>query len=227
MSNVVDRAQRLGITSTLTAHPSLALGTKEVSVLELTAAYIPFAKHGMSSTTHAILKIEADDGTVLYEYAAPEPTRLIEEDVAKEMTHLMYQVVYRGTGKAASLGARSAAGKTGTSQDWRDAWFVGYTSDYVTGVWVGNDDNSPTDHVVGGGLPAGIWRDVMLQAHSGMKVTQMAGAIPARDTHNLEEFQDFLEELSRDLRRIDARDRYFSRRPSDEPKKKRKIFPWD
>lgn len=228
VENVIERAIRLGITSPLSANPSLALGTKEVSVLELTSAYIPFAKNGMSATPHAVLRIETDLGETLYEFEAPETSRLIEEDVSEAMTHLMYQVIYRGTGKAAELGSRPAAGKTGTSQDWRDAWFVGYTADYVTGVWVGNDDNSPTQRVVGGGLPAQIWHDLMASAHRDIAVVQMRGAVPARDTHNVAEFKEFLNALSGDLRRVESNDRFFSRKRSEKPKSdKRRIFPWD
>ncbi|TNE57619.1 MAG: penicillin-binding protein 1A [Alphaproteobacteria bacterium] len=228
LDNVVERAERLGIAPPIETVPSLALGTKEVSVLELTSAYVPFANKGMSTDTHAITRIETDTGKVLFDYSAPEVRRLIDPKVDEAMTHLMYQVIYRGTGKNASLGSRPAAGKTGTSQDWRDGWFVGYTADYVTGVWVGNDDNSPTNHVVGGGLPARMWREIMLAANKDEKIVQMAGAVPARDTHNLEQFKTLMMSMSRDLRDVDASDRYFSRKRSEKPKKeKSKVFPWD
>jgi penicillin-binding protein 1A len=194
----------------------------------MTAAYVPFAKNGMSATLHSVLEITSESGEQLYAYEPPVQERLIEEDMAEAMTHLMYQVIYRGTGKRANLGDRPAAGKTGTSQDWRDAWFIGYTANYVTGIWVGNDDNTPTDHVVGGGLPAMIWKDFMTLAHDGYQVAAMPGAVPARDVHNVQEFKEFLSALSSQLRRVDANDRLWSRSRRDKPpKKKRKFFPWD
>ncbi len=226
--NVVERAQRLGIESPLAAHPSIALGTAEVNLLELTSAYSTFANNGLSHPTYSILSIQTEDGVVLYEHQEQEAERVIDEDTAEAMTHLMYQVIYRGTGQAASLGDRPAAGKTGTSQEWRDAWFVGYTSDYVTGVWVGNDDATPTNRVVGGRLPAQIWRQIMTAAHADLQVVELPGAYPARDTHKMDEFVTFMNDLSRQFRRVDARSRRWTRDADDSPpKKKRKVFPWD
>lgn len=135
----------------------------------------------------------------------------------------MYQVIYRGTGTKASLGNRPAAGKTGTSQDWRDAWFVGYTQNYVTGVWIGNDDATPTNHASGGSLPAVIWKDIMIGAHQGFRVKQMPGAVPAHDGERVRDFVSFLETLTDDFRQIENE----SRRSSKKKKKKKTYsFPW-
>lgn len=222
--NVIERAKRLGVKSPLYANPSLALGTEEVNLLELTAAYIPFATSGFSADSHAILKIETEEGEVLYEYKKPDRERIIEKTVATDMNHLMYQVIHKGTGKRASLGNRPAAGKTGTSQDWRDAWFVGYTPNLVTGVWVGNDDASPMNRVVGGSVPAQIWKAFMLPAHQGKRVVQIPGGYPALDTAEAGELRDFLESLGNRFDKA-ATSRY-RKRSTAGPGKKRKLFPW-
>ena len=101
------------------------------------------------------------------------------KEVAKDMNHLLYQVMHTGTGQGASLGRRQAAGKTGTTNDWRDAWFVGYTPQITAGVWVGNDDYRPMEKITGGAIPAAIWRDFMISAHQGLPMARIDGAYPA------------------------------------------------
>ena len=172
-ANVVATAHRLGIQSDLDELPSIALGASEVNLLELTSAYIPFETGGARYEPYAITQIRAEDGTVLYTREAPEPEFVMDAGLAGEMTDMMYQVVENGTGAAADLGRREAAGKTGTTQDWRDAWFIGFTANYVTGVWVGNDDDSSMDHVTGGNIPAQIWQDYMSDAHEGLPLTDL------------------------------------------------------
>jgi penicillin-binding protein 1A len=107
------------------------------------------------------------NGKEIYQRRAPTPVRVISEDINRDMTAMLYGVVANGTGGYASLHGREAAGKTGTTQDSHDAWFVGFTTDYVAAAWVGNDDSSPTRGVTGGTLPAYIWRDTMLAAEQG------------------------------------------------------------
>lgn len=160
---VVQAARRLGITSPLKTDPSLALGVHEVSPLELTAAYAVFANGGMGVTPYAILSIEDRNGNVLYRYR-PVEERVIAPKVAENMYNLLHAVVAWGTGKAAKLPNGGGAGKTGTSQDNRDAWFVGYDAGLIAGVWMGNDDFSPMKHVAGGGLPTRFWRNFMIEA---------------------------------------------------------------
>src|SRR5476649_46903 len=165
--NVVAAARRLGITSPLEANASLALGTSEVTPLELTAAYAAFANGGYRVSPYLITQVDIGGKTV-YQRHAPQPARVIAQSVNRDLTAMLYGVILNGTGGYASLHGREAAGKTGTTQDSHDAWFVGFTTDYVAAAWVGNDDSSPTRGVTGGTLPAYIWRDAMLAAEQGL-----------------------------------------------------------
>ena len=176
-------AQRLGVSSELRPELSLALGTSEVNLLELTGAFATLANSGNGVWPHGITEIRDRTGAVLYKRSASGATPLIEPGMVAGMHDLLGAVIEWGTGKSAALG-RPAAGKTGTSQDHRDAWFVGYTADLVTGVWMGNDDNSPMKNVTGGSIPARLWRDVMVKAHAGLppRPLPLAGTIRlARD----------------------------------------------
>ncbi|MFO1187006.1 MAG: PBP1A family penicillin-binding protein [Alphaproteobacteria bacterium] len=177
---VADVAQRMGIRSPLQPDPSIALGTKEVNLLELAGAYAGFPNLGLKTEPYTVRKIVTKSGAVLFEYQPPEEReRAIDEQVAGTITSMLNRVVERGTGRAARLpGGRPAAGKTGTSSDWRDAWFMGFTGQLVTGVWVGNDDNSQMDHVTGGSIPARIWQDFMTKAHAGLPVLPLPGLRP-------------------------------------------------
>jgi len=165
-------AQRLGITSPLGHDLSLALGTSEVTPLELTAAYAGIANGGRPVIPYAILEIRDNRGTELYKRhgstAAGLPV-VAGQDAVSQLTGMMTGVLAYGTGKAARLD-RPAAGKTGTSSDYRDAWFVGFTADLVSGVWLGNDNNDEMKKVTGGGLPARLWHDFMMEAHAGLPV---------------------------------------------------------
>ena len=118
------------------------------------------------------------------------------------MNHLLYQVMLNGTGAGASLGRRDAAGKTGTTNDWRDAWFVGYTPQLVAGVWVGNDAYTPMEKVTGGAIPARIWRDFMIAAHQGLAVASLDGAYPAVSYASEPVLLDFYADVSRGLMRV-------------------------
>jgi penicillin-binding protein 1A len=165
---VAATAHRLGITSTLHPYASLALGTDVVTPLELTASYAAFTA-GTRVKPYLVRRIDQEfGGGTAWQHEAPEPSPVLGDAVRRDMTAMLYQVVQAGTGTAARLGDREAAGKTGTSQDYRDAWFVGFTADHVAGVWVGNDDNSPMRGVTGGLVPARLWRQVMLAAEAGL-----------------------------------------------------------
>jgi penicillin-binding protein 1A len=163
---VVRAARRLGLSTPLPASPSLALGAAEVSLIELAGAYGAFANGGIGVWPHGIAEIRDGAGRVLYRRTGSGPGRVMEPGHAAAMTDMLASVVSDGTGRGAAL-ARPAAGKTGTSQDFRDAWFVGYTAQFVTGVWMGNDDGRPMKGVTGGGLPARLWRRFMIVAHAG------------------------------------------------------------
>jgi penicillin-binding protein 1A len=164
LDSVVDAARRCGITSKLDANASLALGTSEVTPLELTSAYGAIASGGIKVTPYLVTEVDGADGRVLYKRKAPEESRVIAQHVDRDLTAMMYAVMTEGTGRAAAIWTHEAAGKTGTTQDYHDAWFVGFTADYVASVWVGNDDASPMRGVTGGTLPAEIWREVMTAA---------------------------------------------------------------
>ena len=166
--NVVRTAHRLGISSKLDANASIALGTSEVSVVELVGAYAPFANGGLGVSPHVVTKIRTVEGKVLYTRAADQLGQVIDSHYVAMMNTMMQETLLSGTAHKAELPGWMAAGKTGTSQDFRDAWFIGYTANLVTGVWLGNDDNSPTKKATGGGLPVEVWTRFMKAAHQGV-----------------------------------------------------------
>jgi penicillin-binding protein 1A len=163
LHHVIDVARRLGISTPIDEVPSIALGSTEVSLLELTAAFAHLPAGGASVTPYGIVAIEKEDGEILYRRQPPAGGIVLSGHVVGRMNELLLGVVSSGTGRGAAIG-RPAAGKTGTTSDYRDAWFMGYTPDLACGVWVGNDDNSPMKKVTGGGLPARIWRGFMREA---------------------------------------------------------------
>jgi penicillin-binding protein 1A len=167
-SKVIDTAQALGITSPLEHDAALALGASEVTPLELATVYASLAAGGKAITPYAIKEIDSRDGQVLYRHNDVSAPQAVDADAVETLTGMMEEVVKSGTGKAAALGERPVAGKTGTTSDYRDAWFAGFTADYTTVVWMGNDDNEPTKKVTGGSLPAALWHDYMLDAERGL-----------------------------------------------------------
>jgi penicillin-binding protein 1A len=174
--NVVRTAHRLGIASKLDANASIALGTSEVSLTELVGAYAPFANGGQGVTPHVVTKIRTSEGKVLYARLPDQLGQMIEPRNVAMMNAMMQETLLSGTARKAEIPGWMAAGKTGTSQDFRDAWFVGYTSNLVTGVWLGNDDNSPTKKATGGGLPVEVWTRFMRAAHQGVSVAALPGS---------------------------------------------------
>jgi penicillin-binding protein 1A len=175
IDNVIATAHRLGITSDLKRDASLALGTSEVTLLDLTSAYCAFASGGRAALPYGIVEVRDSAGHVLYRRQGAGGGRVIAPELAGELDQMMVGVIAHGTGRAAAL-PRPAAGKTGTTQDFHDAWFVGFTADLVAGVWFGNDDNSPMNHVTGGSLPARTWRVFMAEATQGMPVRPLPAA---------------------------------------------------
>ncbi len=175
--NVAKLAHRLGIESELQANASIALGTSEVSLVELTSAYAPFMNGGFKATPHVIRRISTADGKVLYENTYDNPPRVLDPAIVSEMNQMMVKVITSGTGKNARLKGWEAAGKTGTTQSFRDALFVGYTSNLTTGVWFGNDDGKSMKKVTGGGLPAKAWNVFMTAAHEGLSPSPLFGTV--------------------------------------------------
>jgi len=161
---VIKMAKTMGINSPILNNPSLALGTSEVNLLELTAAYDVLANNGNGVFVHGIRSIETTEGKNLFTRKIQGPGKILKPNVVKTMTQMMEETIKTGTGKKARL-SRPAAGKTGTSQSLRDAWFVGFTSNIVVGVWFGNDDDSPMEKITGGTAPAVLWNEFMRKAH--------------------------------------------------------------
>ncbi|HPE48531.1 MAG TPA: PBP1A family penicillin-binding protein [Hyphomonas sp.] len=175
---VVDTARRFGITTKLEPFPSIALGSQEVTLWELVRAFGTFQSGGLRLDPYLIETIADSRGNVLYERPTYDRDRVYSEELDKEMNGMLTRVVNSdiGTGGRAKIKNWTVAGKTGTSQDWRDAWFIGFTSAYVGGVWVGNDDDTPMKKVTGGGLPADLWSDMMEIAHAGKRPEDLIGA---------------------------------------------------
>jgi penicillin-binding protein 1A len=161
--NVIAAAQRLGITTPIGNDASIALGTSETTLLEMTTAYAVFAHQGKGVWPYTISRITTRAGDVLYERNGSGPGRVASASANNAMLDVMNAVVEWGTGKKAKID-RPVYGKTGTSQNFRDAWFIGLTADLVTGVWVGNDNGAAMDKVTGGSLPVVIWHDFMTEA---------------------------------------------------------------
>src|SRR5690606_26814761 len=167
---VIEVARLLGITSNLKPHPSLALGAFEVGVLELTAAYAAFANGGYAVQPYGVLEIRDTHNTLLFRRKSGGAyAHMLPPEILGDMNGRLSAVMEQGTGRAARIG-RPAAGKTGTTSDYRDAWFVGYTPDLIASVWVGNDDNSAMKKVTGSGVPAQAWRAFMMDALKGKPV---------------------------------------------------------
>jgi penicillin-binding protein 1A len=174
--SVIRTAHRLGIASKLEPNASIALGTSEVSMLELIGAYAPFANGGFATMPHVIERVSGGNGKILYTRNEQQLGRIIEARYVAMMNTMMQQTLAIGTAHKATLPGWPAAGKTGTSQDFRDAWFIGYTGHLVTAVWLGNDDGSPTKKITGGSLPVEIWSRFMRDAHQGVPVANLPGS---------------------------------------------------
>ncbi len=177
VQNVVTLARRIGISSKLEPFPSLALGSQEATMWEIVRAFGAFQSGGYRMDPYLIEKVEDSRGTLIYTKPSFDRDRVLRESVAYQTNAMMARVVdsSMGTGGRAKIKRWTVAGKTGTSQDWRDAWFVGFTSAYVGGVWVGNDDDSPMNKVSGGGLPSDLWSDMMEIVHSGQPPEPLKG----------------------------------------------------
>uniref|UniRef100_E6VES9 Penicillin-binding protein, 1A family n=1 Tax=Rhodopseudomonas palustris (strain DX-1) TaxID=652103 RepID=E6VES9_RHOPX len=176
-AKIVEVARRFGIKAPLLDTPSLPIGSTEVTVVEHAVAYATFPNKGMAVTPHAVLEVRTGAGDLVWRWDrdGPQPNRAIPANIAADMAGMMSHVVTEGTARRARLDGIPAAGKTGTTNAYRDAWFVGYTGNFSCAVWYGNDDYSPTNRMTGGSLPAQTWHDIMVAAHQGVEVKELAG----------------------------------------------------
>jgi penicillin-binding protein 1A len=180
-SRIIKTAHDMGITTPLPDTPSLPIGADAVTLIEHVGAYGTFPNLGMKVTPHAILEVRTGDGKVVWRFDrdGPKSKRVLPQHVAEDMIKMMNSVVENGTGRRARLDGIAAAGKTGTTNMSRDAWFMGYTGNFVCGVWFGNDDYQPMNRMTGGALPAMTWHEIMAYAHQGIEVKQLPGvAVP-------------------------------------------------
>ncbi len=184
-AKIVEVARKFGIVTPLPDTPSLPIGADEVNVLEHAVAYAAFPNKGKAVTPHAILEVRTGAGDLVWRWDrdGPQPRQIIPASVAADMAGMMSHVVSEGTARRAALNGIPTAGKTGTTNNYRDAWFVGYTGNFTCAVWYGNDDYSPTNRMTGGSLPAQTWHDIMVAAHEGVEVKDIAGIeVPPKPT---------------------------------------------
>ena len=176
-AKIIEVARRFGIKAPLPDTPSLPIGADEVTVLEHAVAYATFPNRGKAVTPHAVLEVRTGTGDLVWRYDrdGPKPTQAIPPSIAADMAGMMSHVVSEGTARRAALDGIPTAGKTGTTNAYRDAWFVGYTGNFVCAVWFGNDDYSPTNRMTGGSLPAQTWHDIMVAAHEGVEIKELVG----------------------------------------------------
>jgi 1A family penicillin-binding protein len=174
-------AADFGIKSDLAAGPALALGASESTLIEMTGAYAGILNGGSSVTPYGLIELRMQgDAEPVMTATGGIGERVISTEAAQQLVYMMHEVVTSGTGRRANLNDRQVAGKTGTTQAARDAWFVGFSADYVTGVWMGYDDNTPLTGVTGSGLPAEIWHETMTRVHQGLPATPLPMIVPAR-----------------------------------------------
>ncbi len=174
---VIATASAMGLTHKLEDVVTLPIGTSEVTVLDMAGSYAVFSNGGMKATPYTVLEMKNSSGKTIWSHArdAAPAERVLPQDKVEEMNDVLHNVVVAGTGRRAIIDGVTAAGKTGTTQAYRDAWFIGYTGNYTTAVWFGNDDYTPTGRVTGGSLPAMTWKAYMEYAHTGIDLLPMPG----------------------------------------------------
>jgi len=207
VDRVTDLARRFGIHTQLHNYPSITLGSDVVTLLDMTAGYGVLARNGLQMTPYIVQEIRNSRGDVLYTYPAAEAPRIYAQDLAEDMTGMLSRVVVQGTGRAAQIPGWDVAGKTGTSQDWRDAWFLGYNALYVGGVWVGNDNDTPMTKVTGGDMSARMWAMMMKPALEGKEPVPLPGAKQVEEFLSIDDQNrlSFYRRLSAAFRTVEQR----------------------
>jgi penicillin-binding protein 1A len=177
---IIETGYRMGLTHELENSVSLPIGSSEVSVIDMASSYSTLANGGYKATAYAVLEVKNSAGKVLYRREQDEPAaeRVLPEDKVHQLNDILVNVIEAGTARRAQLDGVVAAGKTGTTNAYRDAWFVGYTGNFTTAVWFGNDDFTSTRRVTGGSLPAMAWEKYMAFAHNGIELARMPGVEP-------------------------------------------------
>jgi penicillin-binding protein 1A len=176
-AKIIATARAMGLSTPLTDTVSLPIGAAEVTVLDMASAYSVFANGGLRAPAYAAVEIANSRGEMIYrqDRDGPQPHRVIEAETIATMDSMLMQVVLAGTGRRAQLDNIDVAGKTGTTNGYKDAWFVGFTGNFVGAVWFGNDDDSPMKNMTGGTVPATVWHDVMAYAHRGIDLVPLPG----------------------------------------------------
>ncbi len=177
IDSIVEKTSAMGVESKLNGHKTMVLGTSGMTVMDQATGYSVFANGGFTGTRHGITQIIERTGEIVYSHAvdAPKPRRVLTPEATLAMNTILSQVPEWGTGRRAALSMTKAAGKTGTTQAYRDAWFVGYTGNYVAAVWMGNDDFTQTRRLTGGSLPAMTWQRLMSYAHQNVELKPIPG----------------------------------------------------
>jgi penicillin-binding protein 1A len=172
---IIQLAKAMGVTTPLTDTPSLPIGATEVTVMDQAAGFAVFANGGRVAKPYVATEVRNSSGEVIYRHADEKPVQVLSSQVTADMNYMLNKVVEEGTARKAQIEGVKVAGKTGTTNGYRDAWFVGYTGNYVGAVWYGNDDHSPTNKMTGGSLPAMTWHEIMAPAHQGIELKPLPG----------------------------------------------------
>ncbi len=174
---IVELAHAMGVESPLEVFKTTVLGTSGMTVMDQATGYSVFAEGGYAGTRHAINQLLTHSGDVIYDFDrdGPKPKRVLSEKAVSAMNSILVQIPERGTARRSALPGIRSAGKTGTSQGYRDAWYVGFTGNYLAAVWMGNDDYTPTDEMTGGSLPAMTWQRLMAYAHQNVELKPIPG----------------------------------------------------
>ncbi|NIX76877.1 PBP1A family penicillin-binding protein [Microvirga terricola] len=176
---IIDMAKKMGLTHPLADSSSLPIGAAEVTPIDMAASYAVFANGGKRAAPYAAWEVRNSSGDVIFRHERDVvPEQVLQPRVVQDMNFMLNRVIEEGTGGRARLDGIPASGKTGTTNEYRDAWFVGFTGNLVASVWYGNDNHSPMNNMTGGTLPAMTWHEVMLAAHQNLELRPIPGLTP-------------------------------------------------